>query len=102
MSLLFSSLSLSLSLSLSSPLHSADKRSAVNCTYNPAEIDAGEEACPQSEANWLVLILLSIYLLVTNILLVNLLIAMFRYHAHTPQSLPHNLEGPKENIKVLT
>ena len=41
------------------------------------------EACPQSDANWLVLILLSVYLLVTNILLVNLLIAMFRYHMLT-------------------
>uniref|UniRef100_A0AAY5EMV1 Transient receptor potential cation channel, subfamily M, member 4a n=1 Tax=Electrophorus electricus TaxID=8005 RepID=A0AAY5EMV1_ELEEL len=42
-------------------------------------IQQGAEPCPQSEANWLVLILLSIYLLVTNVLLLNLLIAMFSY-----------------------
>uniref|UniRef100_A0AAY5F5E7 Transient receptor potential cation channel, subfamily M, member 4a n=1 Tax=Electrophorus electricus TaxID=8005 RepID=A0AAY5F5E7_ELEEL len=49
------------------------------CTNNVSLIQQGAEPCPQSEANWLVLILLSIYLLVTNVLLLNLLIAMFSY-----------------------
>ncbi|XP_031425868.1 transient receptor potential cation channel subfamily M member 4-like [Clupea harengus] len=57
----------------------ADKRSEIECTSNATLIQEGMEACPQSDANWLVLILLSVYLLVTNILLVNLLIAMFSY-----------------------
>uniref|UniRef100_A0A673NJ65 Transient receptor potential cation channel, subfamily M, member 4a n=1 Tax=Sinocyclocheilus rhinocerous TaxID=307959 RepID=A0A673NJ65_9TELE len=51
----------------------------VECTDNVTLIHQGAEPCPQSDANWLVLILLSVYLLVTNILLVNLLIAMFSY-----------------------
>uniref|UniRef100_A0AAR2K761 Transient receptor potential cation channel, subfamily M, member 4a n=1 Tax=Pygocentrus nattereri TaxID=42514 RepID=A0AAR2K761_PYGNA len=49
------------------------------CTNNVTLIHEGAEPCPQSEANWLVLILLSVYLLVTNVLLLNLLIAMFSY-----------------------
>uniref|UniRef100_A0A673H0C4 Transient receptor potential cation channel subfamily M member 4-like n=1 Tax=Sinocyclocheilus rhinocerous TaxID=307959 RepID=A0A673H0C4_9TELE len=57
----------------------ADKRHEKECTDNVTLIHQGAEPCPQSDANWLVLILLSIYLLVTNILLVNLLIAMFSY-----------------------
>ncbi|XP_065133327.1 transient receptor potential cation channel subfamily M member 4a isoform X2 [Paramisgurnus dabryanus] len=57
----------------------ADKRAEKECTDNVTLIHGGAEPCPQSEANWLVLILLSVYLLVTNILLVNLLIAMFSY-----------------------
>uniref|UniRef100_A0A8C1WJI6 Transient receptor potential cation channel, subfamily M, member 4a n=1 Tax=Cyprinus carpio TaxID=7962 RepID=A0A8C1WJI6_CYPCA len=57
----------------------ADKRHEKECTDNVTLIHQGAEPCPQSEANWLVLILLSVYLLVTNILLVNLLIAMFSY-----------------------
>ncbi|KAF7697684.1 hypothetical protein HF521_004194 [Silurus meridionalis] len=57
----------------------AHKRIGKTCTHNVTEIQHGAEPCPQSEANWLVLILLSIYLLVTNILLLNLLIAMFSY-----------------------
>jgi len=56
----------------------ADKRHEKQCTDNATLIHQGAEPCPQSDANWLVLILLSVYLLVTNILLVNLLIAMFR------------------------
>uniref|UniRef100_A0A8C2A9L1 Transient receptor potential cation channel, subfamily M, member 4a n=1 Tax=Cyprinus carpio TaxID=7962 RepID=A0A8C2A9L1_CYPCA len=57
----------------------ADKRHEKECTDNVTLIHQGAEPCPQSDANWLVLILLSVYLLVTNILLVNLLIAMFSY-----------------------
>uniref|UniRef100_A0A671RDV8 Transient receptor potential cation channel subfamily M member 4-like n=1 Tax=Sinocyclocheilus anshuiensis TaxID=1608454 RepID=A0A671RDV8_9TELE len=57
----------------------ADKRQERECTDNVTLIHQGAEPCPQSDANWLVLILLSVYLLVTNILLVNLLIAMFSY-----------------------
>uniref|UniRef100_A0A8C2A9Q2 Transient receptor potential cation channel, subfamily M, member 4a n=1 Tax=Cyprinus carpio TaxID=7962 RepID=A0A8C2A9Q2_CYPCA len=54
-------------------------RHEKECTDNVTLIHQGAEPCPQSDANWLVLILLSVYLLVTNILLVNLLIAMFSY-----------------------
>ncbi|XP_058269985.1 transient receptor potential cation channel subfamily M member 4a isoform X1 [Hemibagrus wyckioides] len=57
----------------------AHKRIQKVCTNNVTMIQQGAEPCPQSEANWLVLILLSVYLLVTNILLLNLLIAMFSY-----------------------
>ncbi|XP_051572704.1 transient receptor potential cation channel subfamily M member 4-like isoform X1 [Myxocyprinus asiaticus] len=57
----------------------ADIEYGKDCTDNITLINEGAEPCPQSEANWLVLILLSVYLLVTNILLVNLLIAMFSY-----------------------
>ncbi|XP_053095244.1 transient receptor potential cation channel subfamily M member 4a isoform X1 [Pangasianodon hypophthalmus] len=57
----------------------AHKRIQKVCTNNVTLIQQGAEPCPQSEANWLVLILLSIYLLVTNVLLLNLLIAMFSY-----------------------
>lgn len=49
------------------------------CTNNITRIEAGEEPCLNTFANWLVVILLVIYLLFTNIVLVNLLIAMFRY-----------------------
>lgn len=48
------------------------------CTNNVTLIDAGEEPCRVKYSNWLVVILLMVYLLVTNILLINLLIAMFR------------------------
>ncbi|KAM9456871.1 transient receptor potential cation channel subfamily M member 4a isoform 2-T2 [Clarias gariepinus] len=57
----------------------AHRRTEKKCTNNMTLIQLGDEPCPQSEANWLVLILLSIYLLVTNVLLLNLLIAMFSY-----------------------
>ncbi|XP_053532757.1 transient receptor potential cation channel subfamily M member 4a isoform X1 [Ictalurus punctatus] len=57
----------------------AHRRIEKVCTNNMTLIQQGAEPCPQSEANWLVLILLSIYLLVTNVLLLNLLIAMFSY-----------------------
>lgn len=57
----------------------ADKLGAVNCTNDTTRIEAGEEPCLSTYANWLVVILLVIYLLFTNIVLVNLLIAMFSY-----------------------
>ncbi|KAI4872622.1 hypothetical protein NFI96_024586 [Prochilodus magdalenae] len=49
------------------------------CTNNMTRIYEGAEPCIQTEANWLVLVLLSVYLLVTNVVLLNLLIAMFGY-----------------------
>uniref|UniRef100_A0A3B5LT54 Ion transport domain-containing protein n=1 Tax=Xiphophorus couchianus TaxID=32473 RepID=A0A3B5LT54_9TELE len=57
-------------------IHEMDERT---CTYNHSEIDAGAEPCLSTYANWLVVILLVIYLLFTNIVLVNLLIAMFSH-----------------------
>ncbi|KAG7239910.1 hypothetical protein INR49_028171 [Caranx melampygus] len=57
----------------------ADKLEGVDCTNDTAKIDAGMEPCISTYANWLVVILLVIYLLFTNIVLVNLLIAMFSY-----------------------
>ncbi|XP_037648686.1 transient receptor potential cation channel subfamily M member 4a isoform X1 [Sebastes umbrosus] len=57
----------------------ADKVTDINCTNDAARIEAGEEPCMSTYANWLVVILLVIYLLFTNIVLVNLLIAMFSY-----------------------
>uniref|UniRef100_A0A8C3AK23 Transient receptor potential cation channel, subfamily M, member 4a n=1 Tax=Cyclopterus lumpus TaxID=8103 RepID=A0A8C3AK23_CYCLU len=57
----------------------ADKLVEVTCTNNATLIEAGEEPCLSTYANWLVVILLVIYLLFTNIVLVNLLIAMFSY-----------------------
>ncbi|TNN31671.1 Transient receptor potential cation channel subfamily M member 5 [Liparis tanakae] len=56
-----------------------DKLVEVACTNNATLIEAGEEPCLSTYANWLVVILLVIYLLFTNIVLVNLLIAMFSY-----------------------
>uniref|UniRef100_A0A3Q2P8H9 Transient receptor potential cation channel, subfamily M, member 4a n=1 Tax=Fundulus heteroclitus TaxID=8078 RepID=A0A3Q2P8H9_FUNHE len=57
----------------------ADKLQESDCTYNHTEIEAGAEPCLSTYANWIVVILLVIYLLFTNIVLVNLLIAMFSY-----------------------
>uniref|UniRef100_A0A7N9AYM4 Transient receptor potential cation channel, subfamily M, member 4a n=1 Tax=Mastacembelus armatus TaxID=205130 RepID=A0A7N9AYM4_9TELE len=42
-----------------------------NCTDNITRIEAGEEPCVNTNANWLVIILLVIYLLFTNIVLSN-------------------------------
>ncbi|XP_034566625.1 transient receptor potential cation channel subfamily M member 4a [Notolabrus celidotus] len=63
------------------PIHEmdTDKLVEVECTNNATLIAAGEEPCLSGYANWLVVILLVIYLLFTNIVLVNLLIAMFSY-----------------------
>ncbi|XP_028991038.1 transient receptor potential cation channel subfamily M member 4-like [Betta splendens] len=49
------------------------------CTTNKTLIWEGEEPCRTELSNWLVVILLVIYLLATNIVLINLLIAMFSY-----------------------
>uniref|UniRef100_A0A8C6NTU8 Transient receptor potential cation channel, subfamily M, member 4 n=1 Tax=Nothobranchius furzeri TaxID=105023 RepID=A0A8C6NTU8_NOTFU len=49
------------------------------CTDNITLIEEGAEPCRLLYNNWLVVILLAIYLLVTNILLINLLIAMFSH-----------------------
>lgn len=57
----------------------ADKLREMDCTYNSTEIDGGAEPCVSIYANWLVVLLLVVFLLFTNIVLVNLLIAMFRY-----------------------
>lgn len=56
----------------------ADKLEDSNCTNDITQIQEGVEPCISTYANWLVVILLVIYLLFTNIVLVNLLIAMFR------------------------
>ncbi|XP_067876114.1 transient receptor potential cation channel subfamily M member 4a [Heterodontus francisci] len=51
-----------------------------NCTDDPfAILNKGLPPCTNTYANWLVILLLTIFLLVANILLVNLLIAMFSY-----------------------
>lgn len=57
----------------------ADKLGDVQCTNNTRLIKEGMEPCMSEYANGLVVILLVIYLLFTNIVLVNLLIAMFSY-----------------------
>ncbi|XP_051898955.1 transient receptor potential cation channel subfamily M member 4-like isoform X2 [Pristis pectinata] len=51
-----------------------------NCTDDPVAILMEElPPCTNTYANWLVILLLTVFLLVANILLVNLLIAMFSY-----------------------
>lgn len=50
----------------------------MDCKDNLTLIQAGAEPCRSEHNNWLVVILLVVYLLVTNIVLINLLIAMFR------------------------
>uniref|UniRef100_UPI00398E55D5 transient receptor potential cation channel subfamily M member 4a n=1 Tax=Pristiophorus japonicus TaxID=55135 RepID=UPI00398E55D5 len=51
-----------------------------NCTDDPVAILMEElPPCTNTYANWLVILLLAVFLLVANILLVNLLIAMFSY-----------------------
>uniref|UniRef100_G3NMH9 Transient receptor potential cation channel, subfamily M, member 4a n=1 Tax=Gasterosteus aculeatus aculeatus TaxID=481459 RepID=G3NMH9_GASAC len=63
------------------PIHEmdADKLVEIPCTNNATLVEAGAEPCMSTYANWLVVILLAIYLLFTNIVLVNLLIAMFSH-----------------------
>uniref|UniRef100_A0A3B3CH69 Uncharacterized protein n=1 Tax=Oryzias melastigma TaxID=30732 RepID=A0A3B3CH69_ORYME len=51
----------------------------LECTKNRTFIDDGSEPCRAEYSNWVVVVLLVIYLLVTNILLINLLIAMFSH-----------------------
>ncbi|XP_013913599.1 PREDICTED: transient receptor potential cation channel subfamily M member 5 isoform X1 [Thamnophis sirtalis] len=51
-----------------------------NCTLGQQRNQtASDFSCPSAYANWVVIILLVIFLLVTNVLLMNLLIAMFSY-----------------------
>nr|XP_020463822.1 transient receptor potential cation channel subfamily M member 5-like [Monopterus albus] len=57
----------------------AHKLGDMSCTDNITLIEAGEEPCVNIYANWLVILLLVIFLLGTNIVLLNLLIAMFSY-----------------------
>ncbi|XP_041649202.1 transient receptor potential cation channel subfamily M member 4-like [Cheilinus undulatus] len=57
----------------------ADVQVEDKCTNNATLIKAGHEPCLNPYANWLVIILFIIFLLFTNIVLVNLLIAMFSY-----------------------
>uniref|UniRef100_A0A8B9Z5S2 Transient receptor potential cation channel subfamily M member 5 n=1 Tax=Buteo japonicus TaxID=224669 RepID=A0A8B9Z5S2_9AVES len=45
----------------------------------PPNLAENLPSCPNSYANWLIILLLVIFLLVTNVLLMNLLIAMFSY-----------------------
>ncbi|XP_077474571.1 transient receptor potential cation channel subfamily M member 4-like isoform X2 [Stigmatopora argus] len=51
----------------------------TKCTNNRTLIEAGAEPCMNTYANWLVILLQTVYLLITNMLLINLLIAMFSY-----------------------
>ncbi|KAG8522546.1 Transient receptor potential cation channel subfamily M member 5 [Galemys pyrenaicus] len=50
----------------------------VNCSAHPLQLE-DTPSCPNLYANWLVILLLVAFLLVTNVLLMNLLIAMFSY-----------------------
>ncbi|XP_062918446.1 transient receptor potential cation channel subfamily M member 4-like [Mobula hypostoma] len=64
------------------PLNELDAAqiSNSNCTDDPVAIFMEDlPPCTNTYANWLVILLLTIFLLVANILLVNLLIAMFSY-----------------------
>uniref|UniRef100_A0A3P9HQ68 Transient receptor potential cation channel subfamily M member 4 n=1 Tax=Oryzias latipes TaxID=8090 RepID=A0A3P9HQ68_ORYLA len=63
------------------PIHEmdADKLDFLSCTNDTAAIEAGAEPCIDTYANWLVVLLLVVYLLFTNIVLVNMLIAMFSH-----------------------
>lgn len=49
----------------------------MNCSLHPL-LGQDPASCPNLYANWLVILLLVAFLLVTNVLLMNLLIAMFR------------------------
>jgi len=55
---------------------SADDPEAFTCTTNQTEIASGSQKCPQE--NKAVPIFSAVYMLLANILLLNLLIAMFR------------------------
>uniref|UniRef100_A0A665UDU0 Transient receptor potential cation channel subfamily M member 4-like n=1 Tax=Echeneis naucrates TaxID=173247 RepID=A0A665UDU0_ECHNA len=58
------------------PIHEMDGKQDMRCRTSLLWF---KEPCVSTYANWLVVILLVIYLLFTNIVLVNLLIAMFSY-----------------------
>uniref|UniRef100_A0A8C8DVL1 Transient receptor potential cation channel, subfamily M, member 4a n=1 Tax=Oryzias sinensis TaxID=183150 RepID=A0A8C8DVL1_9TELE len=60
------------------PIHEMDGKFFC-CTNDTAAIEAGAEPCIDTYANWLVVLLLVVYLLFTNIVLVNMLIAMFSH-----------------------
>ncbi|XP_012590468.1 PREDICTED: transient receptor potential cation channel subfamily M member 5-like, partial [Condylura cristata] len=57
------------------PLDEIDE-ARVNCSAHPL-LGEDSPSCPKLYANWLVILLLVAFLLVTNVLLMNLLIAMF-------------------------
>ncbi|XP_057362713.1 transient receptor potential cation channel subfamily M member 5 isoform X5 [Manis pentadactyla] len=59
------------------PLDEIDE-ARVNCSAHPLLLK-DSPSCPNLYANWLVILLLVAFLLVTNVLLMNLLIAMFSY-----------------------
>ncbi|KAK2499215.1 hypothetical protein MC885_003976 [Smutsia gigantea] len=59
------------------PLDEIDE-ARVNCSAHPLLLE-DSPSCPNLYANWLVILLLVAFLLVTNVLLMNLLIAMFSY-----------------------
>lgn len=59
------------------PLDEIDE-ARVNCSTHPLLLE-DSPSCPNLYANWLVILLLVAFLLVTNVLLMNLLIAMFSY-----------------------
>ncbi|XP_077993111.1 transient receptor potential cation channel subfamily M member-like 2 [Glandiceps talaboti] len=52
-------------------------RGEIDCTTNATLIAQGGQRCP--DAHWLVLVLLVLYMMLSNVLLLNLLIAMFSY-----------------------
>ena len=50
------------------------------CTNDPAFYSGyGEQRCPSRIGKYLVPVLMGVYVLITNVLLLNLLIAMFRW-----------------------
>ncbi|XP_062974482.1 transient receptor potential cation channel subfamily M member 5, partial [Elgaria multicarinata webbii] len=63
------------------PLDEIDssRMNSGNCTPSLEENHVENMSCPNIYANWVVILLLVIFLLVTNVLLMNLLIAMFSY-----------------------
>ena len=65
-------------LALSTRFHVLNTGNVPGCSYNESvyDSDSGVPRCPQDNA--LVMVLYAIYVLLTNILLINLLIAMFR------------------------
>ena len=49
------------------------------CSDDPAQYESGAmDRCPDSVGTYVVPILLGVYILITNVLMLNLLIAMFR------------------------
>ncbi|XP_070536806.1 transient receptor potential cation channel subfamily M member-like 2 isoform X1 [Ptychodera flava] len=52
-------------------------RGEIDCTTNATLIEEGGQRCP--DTHWLVIVLLVLYMMLSNVLLLNLLIAMFSY-----------------------